>query len=130
MTVKTPAVVDNLDPVWNFEASLLGFQKGDSLKFKIWDSDSLKKDDFLGMATLSSDQFLGGGFYGQLPLVDKEGRSAKGSLTVKALVEAAPAQAEAAPAQAATEDQTDVAQPQRAEPEITEEMQKPTGWCC
>merc|ERR1719343_1120491 len=85
---KSYYVQDNLNPVWNFEADLVGFREGDALKFDIFDFDmSIKKDDFLGTATLECEKFLEQGFYGALPLT---GKYAQGTLIVRVTVDPKP----------------------------------------
>merc|ERR1712176_644798 len=82
---KSHYVPDNLNPVWNFEAELMGLEEGESLKFDVFDFDvPTKQDDFLGTATLEYKDFIKpDGFYGSLALT---GDRAQGTLTVRVKV--------------------------------------------
>jgi len=63
----TASVDNNLDPQWNHEAELLGYQIMDALTFTVKDKDPLKPDDVLGCASLPYETFKDG-FDGELPL--------------------------------------------------------------
>merc|ERR1712048_1315554 len=67
---KTKTIEDSCDPVWNHEASIFEYAEGDTITFSVWDKDTVKWDDKLGNATLSSAQFHSGGFNGELQLAD------------------------------------------------------------
>jgi len=77
----TPVVRDNLNPVWNYEGVLAGYRDGDALRFTVWDKDTLKHDDKLGVAVLRPDLFSANGFDGQVPLTDT-GSKEKSSLNI------------------------------------------------
>lgn len=68
--IQTKVVPNCLDPVWNHHAEIKGFKPGDSLVFRIYDKDFVKRDDFLGTVTLASEQFYPRGFEGELPLTE------------------------------------------------------------
>lgn len=78
--VKTKVVDDMLNPQWNFEARMVNWVKGESLVFQVWDKDlSVKGDDHLGNAILEAKHFYTpNGFWGQLPLVNKDGEEVEG----------------------------------------------------
>lgn len=84
----TQVIDNNLNPVWNYEITFADYDFGDSLTFTVWDQDIGKRDDFLGFATLESEQFHPGGFDGELQLQN----AGKGiSAFIKARVDAATA---------------------------------------
>jgi len=64
--VQTEVVEHSLDPEWNHEGVLNDYTVGDSLVFKIYDSDYI----FLGSLVLPSEKFHPHGFEGELPLED------------------------------------------------------------
>jgi len=66
----TAVIDDNLNPEWNHEAEITGYNVGDSLTFTVKDKDNdlIKSDDFLGRVTLTTAQFFEAGFEGELPL--------------------------------------------------------------
>lgn len=66
---KTKVVKDSLDPFWYRVVELSGFANTDTLRFSVFDKDTLTADDCLGQATLSrEDAVKGGGFKGELTL--------------------------------------------------------------
>merc|ERR1719223_318261 len=76
-------VIDNCsDPNWNHSAELKGYQPGDVLVLRIYDSDSKPPDDFLGSLSMKSDQFFPHGFDGELPL-DESGTRVPAKLKLK-----------------------------------------------
>lgn len=64
----TVSVDDNLNPQWNHEAEVVGYQVEDSLTFTIKDKDPLKPDDILGSVSLPYESFKDAGFEGELQL--------------------------------------------------------------
>jgi len=66
--ILTPSVDDNLNPQWNYEAELVGYQILDALSFTVKDKDPLKPDDVLGCASLPYESFMHG-FDGEIQLV-------------------------------------------------------------
>jgi len=87
--VKTPMVLNDLNPEWNFQANVLGYTLGDSLVFEVWDKDYVQ-DGYLGKCTL---EFQGQGseeFNGELGLLDSKGKPVNGVLEVQTILSAAP----------------------------------------
>lgn len=68
--VRTHAIQNTLNPVWNTEVVMRDWQVGDSLKFTVYDKDIMKRSDCLGHATLLSSQFDMHGFDGELTLYE------------------------------------------------------------
>eukprot|EP00419_Tripos_fusus_P029087 CAMPEP_0172700706 /NCGR_PEP_ID=MMETSP1074-20121228/31099_1 /TAXON_ID=2916 /ORGANISM="Ceratium fusus, Strain PA161109" /LENGTH=1116 /DNA_ID=CAMNT_0013522133 /DNA_START=152 /DNA_END=3500 /DNA_ORIENTATION=+ len=68
--VQTGVINDDLDPIWDFDAEIHGFNPGDSLAFHVYDKDWGKKDDFLGTLTLRSEVFYPDGYEGECILQD------------------------------------------------------------
>mmetsp|Transcript_40012 Transcript_40012/g.127299 ORF Transcript_40012/g.127299 Transcript_40012/m.127299 type:complete len:412 (+) Transcript_40012:155-1390(+) len=70
--IRTAAVDDLKEALWNHEAVVLGFQKGDRLEFAVivqhveWRTWR----EVLGQATLRGTHFMFGGFEGELPLTE------------------------------------------------------------
>lgn len=64
--MRTP-IHASYNPCWNHEDTLNDFVVGDTLLFTVWDKDTLGKD-FIGKATLRSEQFWPDGFEGELQL--------------------------------------------------------------
>jgi len=56
-----------MNPVWNFNVTILSFDRGDNLHFIVWDRDWLS-NNLLGSAMLTSDQIYPTGFRGDLLL--------------------------------------------------------------
>jgi len=50
--VKTKAVEDSLDPIWNETHFLIFSTLNEILRFEVWDYNGLGKDKPLGIATL------------------------------------------------------------------------------
>jgi len=63
------------DPFWNYEIDVPDYAFGDTIAFTVLDKDLVKQDDLLGQVSLSSRQFLPGGFEGELPLLQAGGAS-------------------------------------------------------
>merc|ERR1712176_279863 len=63
----TPSVDDNLNPKWNHEGEVTGYQAPDALTFTVKDKDPLKPDDILGTVSLPYDSFKDG-YEGELNL--------------------------------------------------------------
>lgn len=80
--IQTQIVNDSVNPVWNYEGTLVGFTGSESLVFRILDKDPLKSDDTLGTVTLPSSSFLPSGFSGDL-LLDQAGKSSMATLRVR-----------------------------------------------
>jgi len=77
------------DPEWNEMRELVTYRKQDSIEFSVYDYDDgfwciADSKDFLGKATLKSDQFHPAGFHGVLPL---EGAGKGKQSTIKVIVE-------------------------------------------
>eukprot|EP00419_Tripos_fusus_P004738 CAMPEP_0172678202 /NCGR_PEP_ID=MMETSP1074-20121228/15223_1 /TAXON_ID=2916 /ORGANISM="Ceratium fusus, Strain PA161109" /LENGTH=249 /DNA_ID=CAMNT_0013496179 /DNA_START=26 /DNA_END=775 /DNA_ORIENTATION=+ len=72
VSIQTETVPNCNSPVWDFNGEFHGFVPGDELAFTVYDEDSVKSNDILGMAKLTSDQFYPGGFQGEVPLQDSE----------------------------------------------------------
>mmetsp|Transcript_34793 Transcript_34793/g.68688 ORF Transcript_34793/g.68688 Transcript_34793/m.68688 type:complete len:773 (+) Transcript_34793:38-2356(+) len=66
--IQTKVVNNTCDPVWEHQAQIVGFSPGDVLVFKLYDKDIGKRDDFLGTAFMTTEQFYPTGFEGELPL--------------------------------------------------------------
>lgn len=79
--LKTMAITDDLNPVWNFRDVMPGYKVGDDLQFKVFDED-LAADELLGMVQLPHDQFYPDGFTGDLSLMDQKGAEAEGTLSL------------------------------------------------
>lgn len=81
-TIQTPAINQDLNPVWNFASQLPGYVAGDTLVFSVYDEDWGKEPDFLGKAIVRSEMFDPDGFSGDVQLVDA-GDGIHSSLRVK-----------------------------------------------
>lgn len=69
--IKTHVAMDTLDPVWDYEADVLDFAEGDSLRFSVYDYDRGEEfGDLLGTVTLASSQFYPDGFEGEVALAE------------------------------------------------------------
>jgi len=75
-TFRTKVKMKTVNPVWEEEDELIGYEEGDNIEFTVFDYDRIGADDPLGNVTLQSDQFHPDGFQGTLSLIDK------GTLTV------------------------------------------------
>jgi len=128
--VQTETMTDRLDPVWGFEAGIVSYAKGDSLKFEVFDQDKFKKDDFLGQAVLRSEDFHSGGFYGDLQLLSQEGKPGMGTLLVKVVVKQAAADGPPAPARAPPRPAPGEEEVPVRTSEVTEEAVPRKSWCC
>lgn len=73
----TPVVQDNLNPVFDYKASLFCYEDGDAISFRVMDADTLR-DTTLGVATLKASK-VERGFKGKIKL------SGGGFLIVKVL---------------------------------------------
>jgi len=67
--IQTKVINNNLNPVWEHDAEVSGFEQGDTLVFKVYDKDVLRSD-LLGELHLDSAQFCPQGFEGELPLAN------------------------------------------------------------
>uniref|UniRef100_A0A7S1SF68 C2 domain-containing protein n=1 Tax=Alexandrium catenella TaxID=2925 RepID=A0A7S1SF68_ALECA len=76
--LETSTISGCLDPLWNFEARLVSYERGDTLSFEVYD-----KDDILGRAKLTSNQFEGNRFFGDLQLEDDNGNVTKATLRLQ-----------------------------------------------
>mmetsp|Transcript_112515 Transcript_112515/g.217998 ORF Transcript_112515/g.217998 Transcript_112515/m.217998 type:complete len:312 (+) Transcript_112515:57-992(+) len=66
---RTKILNDQLAPMWNEEARLIGYKTGESLEFEVWDKDLITSES-LGKVTLSPDDFAQEGWNGQLKLTE------------------------------------------------------------
>jgi len=64
---RTKTRWNTLSPVWDERFTLYSYSDGDSLTLRVYDDDTLKASDLLGVATLTAPQ-LRAGFRGTLPL--------------------------------------------------------------
>mmetsp|Transcript_86728 Transcript_86728/g.240559 ORF Transcript_86728/g.240559 Transcript_86728/m.240559 type:complete len:1129 (+) Transcript_86728:53-3439(+) len=67
---KTAVVKKSLQPEWNHEQELAGYEVGDSIMFTVYDHDYGKTDDLLGKFVLPSADFHPKGFDGELRLLE------------------------------------------------------------
>merc|ERR1712217_487292 len=67
-TIQSVSVTENLNPKWNHEAEIVGYQAGDALTFIVKDKDPVKTDDVLGTVSLPYSTFCETGFEGELQL--------------------------------------------------------------
>lgn len=74
---KTAVIDDSLNPLWNHKVEMVGFETGDSLRFRVYDQDMLTADDSMGVCTLGHQAFIPGGFSGELPLREKLDKSSR-----------------------------------------------------
>ncbi|CAE8642249.1 unnamed protein product [Polarella glacialis] len=74
--VRTQTMEKTLNPSWNHETKIRGYQIGDALKFTVFDEDWGKSDDVLGHIKVESSQFHPMGFVGELRLTDAGGQEA------------------------------------------------------
>lgn len=86
---QTQVIEQNLNPVWNEEHELTGFEQSDSLKFSVLDKDHLRGPDFLGKATLTATDFYPAGFDGDLTL-SEAGKGHSPRLRVRVFVVGVP----------------------------------------
>lgn len=88
---RTRAITQTLEPEWDEQHTIEGFEANDVLLLRVMDEDNVVKqtlvgDDFLGSAELSADE-LYRGFFGELHLAD-EGDGHEGAvLRLSATVE-------------------------------------------
>merc|ERR1712194_290653 len=80
----TPTVDDNLNPTWNHEDEVTGYQAPDALTFAVKDKDPLKADDILGCVSLPYGSFKDG-YEGELEL-SQTGDGITSSLFVKVAI--------------------------------------------
>merc|ERR1711972_705871 len=77
---RTPVVLNNLNPAWNYKGVLSDVSRQDSLIFEVMDKDWLpvgKPDNFIGNATLQVSKIQdSGGFDGELKLANTNSSSA------------------------------------------------------
>merc|ERR1712176_1384486 len=55
---ETGSIAESLNPTWNHEAELVGYQIQDSITFTVKDKDPVKPDDILGRVSLPWQTFL------------------------------------------------------------------------
>jgi len=79
--IETHVINDTLEPVWNYEGILEGYETGDVLDFTIWEKDEGSKAELLGKAQLPGTQFEGRAFSGEL-LLSNAGPGHKAHITV------------------------------------------------
>jgi len=65
---KTRIIFKELNPNWDEEEELLGYEPGDNLKFQVMDYDVKDDDDHLGQAVLQSSDFHPDGFEGEVSI--------------------------------------------------------------
>jgi len=56
--VRSPAVQNNTEPKWNYKFFIDDFRKGDTLKFKVWDSDMGLSSELLGAVPMPYDEVI------------------------------------------------------------------------
>lgn len=68
---ETEHVYQTLNPIWNEEHEIGGYEQGEDLEFEVFDYDFNDDSELLGSAVLRAAQFdREGGFEGELPLAD------------------------------------------------------------
>jgi len=73
MKFQTPVINNNLNPEWNHIGEIHGFMDGDELQFTVMDSDTWpKKDQPLGKATLTVQDFYPDGLHAELQLAESK----------------------------------------------------------
>lgn len=91
--VRTSHKWRTLNPVWEENLQVDGFQFGDALQFDVMDYDVLNKDDFLGCATIPGESLASRTFFAtELALTDSGQHGSisspvKGCITVKVSVD-------------------------------------------
>jgi len=65
---QTKVLFRDLEPVWNEEDELVGYEEEDNIKFEVWDYDMVGAPDSLGYVTVMNEDFHPQGFVGQLHL--------------------------------------------------------------
>lgn len=78
---RTPTIKDNLNPVWNHEATIRGYSVGDAIEFSVWDHDYLSGPDFLGHTVMDAAEFYPHGFDATRILMDAG--DSKGKATIQ-----------------------------------------------
>merc|ERR1719343_153852 len=71
----TRILFKDVNPVWDEEDEVRGYEAGDDLDFEVFDYDALSADDSLGKVSMQSSDFYPNGYYGDLSL-------GQGTLTV------------------------------------------------
>jgi Ca2+-dependent lipid-binding protein len=132
---ETAAIAESLNPRWDHEGEVVGYQVGDSITLTVKDKDPLKPDDILGKATLPCDSFLESGFSGDLQLSETS-TATPSFLNVTVEVGEKKQEPSAAeqekvdePATADTVEQRDVTNAEDA-PVVESQMQPTSAWCC
>lgn len=65
---RTRVMFKELNPTWDEEEDVIGYEPGDPLKFQVLDYDEKDDDDNLGQALLQSSDFHPDGFEGEISL--------------------------------------------------------------
>jgi len=65
---RTRVMFKELNPTWDEEEDMIGYEPGDPLKFQVLDYDERDDDDNLGQALLQSSDFHPDGFEGEISL--------------------------------------------------------------
>lgn len=72
---QTKVLFRTLEPVWDEEDELVGYDEGDPIRFEVWDYDMVGAPDSLGFAVLDNDYFHPQGYKGQLYLEGNAGKT-------------------------------------------------------
>jgi hypothetical protein len=72
--MQTKVLFRSLDPVWDEEDEIVGFDEEDNLHFEVWDFDYVGAPDSLGHATIPNETFFPHGWAGPLYLTDCGGK--------------------------------------------------------
>jgi len=81
---QTAAILGSQDPVWNHEAELIDYTRGDSIEFLVHDQDMGKKGTCLGRALLPRESLEFDHFEGELPLTGSGKQDARIRVRVSA----------------------------------------------
>jgi len=65
---QTKVLFRTLDPIWNEEDELIGYDEEDDIKFEVWDYDLIGSPDSLGFVTMTNEDFHPQGYTGKLYL--------------------------------------------------------------
>eukprot|EP00929_Paragymnodinium_shiwhaense_P061822 TRINITY_DN30891_c0_g3_i1.p1 TRINITY_DN30891_c0_g3~~TRINITY_DN30891_c0_g3_i1.p1 ORF type:complete len:2524 (-),score=786.84 TRINITY_DN30891_c0_g3_i1:106-7218(-) len=96
--ISTPAIQDDLNPVWNHQGAFPVFEETDELFFQVFDEDEHDNHEALGDVTLKAKEFIPDGFKGDIALLNA-GEGIKAVLQLRiAATEIVPEHGEEGPA--------------------------------